>query len=336
MLTSGHDGQGAMPEDALAAQPDAVPGPASADGQNVDLFGEPIDDFKSAKERYGTWPVTVWDCDLSDPTVRKMKDAIGDICSSRAGTGKLGYQSKSRGSARAGCLREATDDASVYGGKITESIFNPAVAAWILNLYAPRTKDAICYDPFAGGGTRAIMAAKHGIKYMGVEIRQAEVDAVEQRCKALGVDKQVGIICGDSRTATKDLEGGFADFLLTCPPYYDLETYDGGPNDLSMAHTYAEFVAGLKDVVEESARVLRPGAFSCWVVGLHRNDAGEILAMHHDLARLHQEAGFRFKEEVILHQRNNGAIQRVGQFEKGDKRLVRIHEYLLVFVRGIE
>ena len=324
-----------MPHD--PAQPKSGPHIDVVAGGQVDLFGQTIDDFKSAKERYGTWPVTVWDCDLSDPTVRKMKEAIGDICSSRAGTGKLGYQSKARGSARTGCLTAATNDASVYRGKITESIFNPAVAAWILNLYAPTGPDVICYDPFAGGGTRAVMAAKHGMKYLGVEIRQAEVDAVEERCKALGVSTSAGgqvcLLCGDSRTATKSLEGGFADFLLTCPPYYDLETYNGGPQDLSMAPTYADFVAGLADVVNESARVLRPGAFSCWVVGLHRDDEGEILPMHHDLARLHKAAGFRFKEEVILAQRNNGAIQRVGQFEKGDRRLVRIHEYLLVWVR---
>ena len=50
------------------------------DKQKIDLFGDVIDDFKTAKERYGTWPITVWDVDFQDATMRKLKQEIGDGC----------------------------------------------------------------------------------------------------------------------------------------------------------------------------------------------------------------------------------------------------------------
>lgn len=300
--------------------------------QEVDLFGEKVEYFKPALERYGVWPTTVWDCNMQDPVTQKLKDMIGDGCSARQGSGSLGYMSKS---ARAECFTKASDDKSTYRGKITESIFNPAVAAWCLNMYAP--KDGVCFDPFAGGGTRAIMAAKHGMQYVGVELRQEEVDAVNQRCRSNGVADRVTLHNGDSRNARAIIgkPDGWADFLITCPPYWNLEKYDGGEADLSMAATPSDFEQGLLEVVGETRGCLKPGAFSCWVIGLHRDEdeKGELLPLHHFIANVHRNLGFRFKEEIILHQRNNGAIQRVGQFEKGDRRLVRVHEYLLVFVR---
>ena len=55
--------------------------------------------------------------------------------------------------------------------------------------------------------------------------------------------------------------------------------------------------------------------------------------MNHDVTRLHREAGFSFREEVVLHMKNTGAIQRVGNFDKGSHRLIREHEYALVYTR---
>ena len=100
-----------------------------------------------------------------------------------------------------------------------------------------------------------------------------------------------------------------------------------------MAPTYKMFLQGVGEVVQATHKALYPGAYSCWVVGLHRQANGELLPLNHDIARLHRESGFMFCEEIILHHQNNGAIQRVGNFEKGRHHLVRVHEYALVFRR---
>lgn len=285
----------------------------------TDLFGNEVDEFLNAKERYGVWPTTVWDCDTSDSDTQKLKQQIGDT----------EEQSTRKGSFYGG---QRPDDKSVYRGKVTASIFNPAIAAWILNCYAP--KQGICLDPFAGGGTRALMAAKHGLRYIGYELRPEEVKAVTERCERHEVSKQVRIIQGDSRQMT-DMPDNYADFLITCPPYFNLEQYNGGGADLSMAPDYLHFLAGIYSVIRETYRILKQGAISCWVVGLLRNAKGELIPMHHDITRIHHTLPFFHKEEVVLAHKNNGAIQRVGNFEKGQKHLIRMHEYLLVFRKGI-
>ena len=316
---------------------------------SVDLFGDEIDEFQTAKRRYGVWPFTVWDCDMSDQTTQGLKRAIGDIGAVRpgawntrtAGGGpaemrKIG-KSRQRGSScgkdstRTGCFTKPADDASVYRGKVNASVFNPAVAAWLLNCYSPGA--GLCFDPFAGGGTRAVMAAKHGLAYLGVELRQDEVDAVRARCERCGVSDSVHIECAGSQDCTEIASDASADFLLTCPPYWNLEQYDGGDHDLSMCECYGGFLVGIESVVRECYRILKPGAIACWVVGLHRTRDGELICMHHDITRIHRGAGFWVKEEVILAQRNNGAVQRVGNFDKGDRRLIRTHEYAMIYVK---
>jgi len=284
------------------------------------------DPFVAALEKYGIWPTTVWDCNFSDPTVKQMKTLIGD-----------------RGQSRPDCLAGTLAGAenSVYRGRHVQvdgtfgfqqgaSIFNPAVASWILNMYAPKT--GTCFDPFGGGGTRAIMAAKSGLEYVGMELRAPECLEVKQRCENAGVLDKVEIICGDSRYCNL-IDDKSADFLITCPPYWNLEQYDGGDGDLSMCLTYADFLMQMELVVAESYRILKGNSFSVWVVGIFRGVDGELLPMHHDIARIHREQGFSFKEEIILSHKNNGAIQRVGNFEKGNKFLIRTHEYALVFIR---
>jgi len=306
-----------------------------------DLFGNKIDLFESALARYGVWPMTVWPVDFQDKMVQELKARIGDVgyatptSAPRAGrapyasersSGNVPHWSKST---REGCFTDPANDDSVYRGKITASIFNPAVAAWVLNLFGPSS--GTVFDPFAGGGTRAIMTRKAGLRYVGTELRADECAAVRARLTAVGITEGGEIIQADARKADM-VRTASAAFVFTCPPYWTLEQYEGGAGDLSMLDDYSSFLSALGEVVEQTRRILMAGFKSVWVVGLHRHPDGALAPLHHDVARLHtQEGHFRLVEEVILWQKNNGSIQRVGNFEKGQGHLVRCHEYALVF-----
>jgi DNA modification methylase len=284
--------------------------------------------FMRAKEKYGLFPVTVWDINYSDPLTRDLKKQIGDGETSftREGTETLGYKS-----ARKECFTKAADNESCYAGKITESIFSPQIAQYIFSMFAPKT--GLCFDPFGGGGTRAIIASKNGMSYLGNEIRQEEVDAVNIRLKNNRITN-AKLICQDSQNCA-GIESNIADFSITCPPYYDMEKYNGPDGDLSMFSTYEEFISGMKKVAKETFRIMKDNTYVTIVIGLHRDKNKNLLPMHHDFARIYREVGFNYKEEIILAHRNNGAIQRVGNFEKGSHILIRTHEYLLVFKKGM-
>ena len=174
------------------------------------------------------------------------------------------------------------------------------------------------------------------MSYWGTELRAVEVALTNERLVKADAFGKAQVHAADARFGSATIaeqypDQPWADFLITCPPYYDLEQYDGGVADLSMAPTYQHFLDMLGDVITDTLLVLRPGATVCWVVGLTRDKAGDLLALNHDVTRLHQERGFTLREEIILHVQNSGAIQRVGTFDKGNHRLVRVHEYALVF-----
>lgn len=266
--------------------------------------------FSKAKERYGTWPLTVWPIDHSGTTYRALKRAIGDT-----------------GEARECSFQGEPTPTRAY--TTTVSVFNPQVAILTLNMFAP--KKGNCFDPFGGGGTRAICAASHGLNYVGLEIRDEEVLASNQRCKENNVADRAVIIAGDARYATRHVEPNWADFLLTCPPYWNLEKYRGGHADLSMLPSYGEFALELETVIRECHKIMKSGAKATWIVGLLRDANGTLLPLHHDVTRLHLKNGFTLEEEIILNHINTGAIRRVGMFDKGNNRLVRVHEYVLIF-----
>ncbi len=280
----------------------------------IEGLGIAADRFKTMKEKYGAWPMTVWDLNNTDPAMLAMKSDISDGFAGDEGRKKLlktGY--------------------FTLNGKSTnfESVFNPLLTIQILKMYAPET--GVVYDPFAGGGTRAIVTGKSGLEYIGVEIREEEVNNVKRRLE--NNKTTATIINGDSCSETLDIADNMADFCLTCPPYYNLEEYGGGESDISMSPTYQDFLDKITICIKNTRRILKPGAISCWIVGIFRDKkTSELIPFHHDVTWLHNQIGFFFKEEVILRSTNQGAEKRCGMFEKGQHHLVRIHEYLLIFI----
>lgn len=279
------------------------------------------DEFEAAIARYGVWPSTVWEIRDSTGSGTKVE---GYVNIKRA----LGDSGKTRSHSKASHSYKTSVGKNKAGA--TTSIFPPKVAQHILNLFCPSPGSNI-YDPFAGGGTRAIFAAKAGHLYTGVEIRKDEIDSIYSLCEKHDVSDFVTIIHGDARKRNGLIYNEF-DFCYTCPPYWTLEQYEGGDADLSMIQDYDEFIEELWKVVLQTHRMLKSGSLSCWVVGLHRKKDGVDLAdLHHDVTSLHRDAGFRHREEIIIYRNNPQAMGRVGNFEKGNHLLVRQHEYCLVF-----
>ena len=71
-----------------------------------------------------------------------------------------------------------------------------------------------------------------------------------------------------------------ADFLCTCPPYFNLEEYKAGPNDLSMMASYDAFLVKYRKILANATSLLRPNHLAVIVVGNVRSKTG---ALHHML-----------------------------------------------------
>lgn len=265
----------------------------------VDLFG--VEHKKlSMRDRIGFLPISIWRPDWT--VVKQLKSLIGDD----------------------GSTRELLNDKLDFAGsKVGVSIFNPHLAQMILSAYCPT--EAKIYDPFGGGGTRGFVAAAMGHKYVGVELRQNEVDRIKEQQKKL--ETEFSILCGDCRTVA--VESDFT-FSYTCPPYYNLEVYSTLENDLSASRDYDTFLMGMQEALQVTYNALRPGSLAVWVVGNFRDKQGNLTHFNGDTARLGKSVGFKLHDELIFWGAAGVASMRSGMFE-ANRRSVRVHESILIF-----
>ena len=222
---------------------------------------------------------------------------------------------------RTGAMREDHD--SVYTG--TVSVFPAPLVEWVLLRYAGEP-GATVLDAFAGGPPRGLVATIMGYKYLGVELRQEQIDENEAVLEGLGLKAQY--IKGDARFLD-GVEGEF-DFGFTCPPYFDLEVYSDDAADLSNARSYTAFNAAIFFNALAYFEHLKPGAFLAYVVGNFRDKNGELIDFSGHTIHNFKAAGFVYWQDVILSKNFGSAAQRSTNSWKG-KKLVTIHEHLLLF-----
>ena len=125
------------------------------------------------------------------------------------------------------------------------------------------------------------------------------------------------------------------DFLLTCPPYADLEVYSDDPRDLSTM-PYHAFREAYERIIAETVSMLREDAFAAIVVGEVRGAErdGAYHGFVADTIRAFEKAGMAFYNEAIYLQALGSVPVRVArQFEKG-RKFGKAHQNVLVFVRG--
>lgn len=282
--------------------PEELKGAGNLDNiqEDIDLFGQPHARL-SVMDRIGFAPISIWKPDWAK--TKTLKEWVGDAGQTRELQGKA---------------------MALLGSKYTTSIFNPHLAQMILSAYVPN-KQRI-YDGFAGGGTRGFVASAMGHEYVGVEIRQEEVDRLIQRQSELGVG--FTIHCHDSQFYPIEPES--FDFSYTCPPYYDLEIYSPIPGDMSNVETYEQFLPMLANSMSVTYTGLKPGSLFVMVVGNFRDKKSNLRHFNGDVVRLGQSIGFVLHDELIFWGASDVAYQRSGQFV-ANRRSVRVHEYIIIF-----
>lgn len=277
-----------------------------------DMFGEKIEKL-SVKDRIGFTPISIWQPDWAK--TKKLKEVIDDYGDTRV-------ISKKSGIYRTGGRYGTTDVEHEVNNQ--SSIFNPHLAQMILSAYCP--ENATIYDPFAGGGTRGLIASAMGHKYSGVELRQEEVDRLKWKMAEL--DRHFELVCGDSQVFPFN-DSGF-NFSYTCPPYFNLEIYSELENDLSNAGSYDKFLDMISKCMFGVFRALKEDCLAVWVVGNFRDKKGSLVHFNGDLVRIAKDMGFTFHDEIVFWGASGNAVQRVGNFV-ANRKSVRVHEYVLVF-----
>ena len=100
----------------------------------------------------------------------------------------------------------------------------------------------------------------------------------------------------------RGVKSGWVDFILTGPPYYNLEKYEKVPGQASSFRTYSVFLEWYRDVAAEMFRVNKPGGFCALKVGNWRA-RNRMIPFVYDTLKAFQDVGFELHDELICAER---------------------------------
>jgi 16S rRNA G966 N2-methylase RsmD len=224
---------------------------------------------------------------------------------------------------------ETGDMGVMLGGGV--SIFDPVVCELAYRWHT-LPGDRIL-DPFAGGSVRGIVASTLARWYVGVDLRGEQVAANEAQAH-LGSDIAPRWIQGDSARLADHLDPADEfDLVFSCPPYADLEVYSDNPRDLSRM-PYEEFRDTHAQIIAAATARLRNDRFAAWVISDVRDKRGAYRGLVVDTIRAFEAAGLSFHNDAVLLDQVGAAAVRAERPFRATRKLTRVHQHLLIFVKG--
>ncbi len=216
--------------------------------------------------------------------------------------------------------------------KNSTSIFDPLLAEICYRWFCPVGGRIL--DPFAGGSVRGIVASKLGFEYVGVELREEQVESNREQAERICTDGPKPVwICGDSLAEIPKLEDNSFDFLYSCPPYLDLEVYSDDKRDLSQM-SGAAFYKNYFEIIAACATKLKDDAFAGWVISEVRAKDGYYRQFVPSTVHAFADAGMRYYNEAILVNSLGSLPIRAGRIFTASRKLGRTHQNVLVFCKG--
>ena len=204
------------------------------------------------------------------------------------------------------------------------SEFASEVADFVLKYWS--MKHSIVVDPFAGRATRAVISTKLNRQYYGYEISKLTYDRSIEHFKKLNILPHLFLEDGCLMKQTPD---DFAHLIFSCPPYYNLEKYEEVDSQLSSLKTYDDFLKRIVVCAENIKRVMKPGAFCCWVCADWRDSNG-FRQFSNDSINIFKSVGLIPHDDVII--KNNSPFASLMCYKVACKRITaKTHERLLVF-----
>lgn len=215
------------------------------------------------------------------------------------------------------------------------SSFNPVICEVVYRWFLPKDKHRIL-DPFAGGIVRGAVASILKHEYTGFDVNLMQVDSnyaeyakVSEKYEIHGSTRWLNYDCRKYVSHEK------YDLIFTCPPYYNLEVYSDLQEDLSTKATYEEFLKDYQQIIEHTYDLLDDDCFSVWVVSDVRDKTTtEYYGLVADTIKLHQQAGFKFYNEIILYNDTGNLAITSGDYLNKARKVGRQHQNILVFFKG--
>ncbi len=207
-------------------------------------------------------------------------------------------------------------------GSSMTSVFDPVLAELAYSWYT--APEDVVYDPFAGGPCRGVVASALGRIYLGVDVRQEQVDA---NWEVEGADDATWV-CADSATFTPPP----CDFILTCPPYGNLERYSDDPQDLSSL-SWERFVPMYVTIIGRAVGALQRDRFAVFVVANYKENR-RLRDLIGETVSAFEAAGAEYFCDIVHATPIGTAAVRSQVHFPVNRRPIPRHQMMLVFAKG--
>lgn len=184
-------------------------------------------------------------------------------------------------------------------------------------------------DAFAGGMERGYVATYLGHHYTGFDVRKEQIDFNINNCN---LKNKPNWIHASSQKMLEYIQEQSQDFILSCPPYANLEVYSDLDDDISNKD-YNEFIKIYSDIIQKCYLALKEDRFCCWVIGEIRNKKGVYYNFVGDTIKHFIEAGFKYYNEIILLTSLGSNCLRINS-SFVNRKVVKSHQNILVFYKG--
>ena len=163
-----------------------------------------------------------------------------------------------------------------------------------------------------------------------MDLRKEQVEENKRQAEELSVSPCW--LQGDSRTFACRINVT-GDFIFSSPPYFNREHHCDLPADLNNSSTYEAFLVGYRTIIQQVVSRLNPDRFACFEVNETRDRDGRAISLVSDTITAFRDAGMDFYNHAIHKKSPGSAAIRTGMFG-ASRKLVPIHEHVLVFVKG--
>lgn len=139
--------------------------------------------------------------------------------------------------------------------------------------------------------------------------------------------------CGDS-AELDNLVKVQADLVFVCPPYGNLEVYSDREQDLSNME-YGDFLRAYQTILSKAFDGLKDDRFTCLVVADFRDKkTGCYYPLTSDTVRICRELGLELYNKAVLKTSLGTVPLRATRIFQAGHKLLKIHQDILVFVKG--
>ena len=219
---------------------------------------------------------------------------------------------------------------SVRGKDAGLSIFPYDLAERIIKFYS-KPYDVIL-DPCCGHATRMTASFYLNRNYIGYDVSKEFMKHNRKVLKELWnnslIKPEIAIVLKEKSSEFIEEPTDSIDMIFTSPPYYDTEYYGNEPEQLGWNKTYDEFLDGLKRVMMQCFRVLKPNRYCIFNINDFRKE-GKYYVFHNDVINLAKYIGFIIHDVIIVDWGTSIFACFASQIEER-KITAKVHEYLIV------